>query len=54
MYFFFFSVRIDYMTNFHAVFHGLKAASQSVLLLFINILLLGLKRKAQKHESTST
>lgn len=33
------------MTNFHAVFHGLKAASQSVLLFFINILLLGLEKK---------
>lgn len=31
------------MTYFHAVFHGLKAASQLVLLFFINILLLGQK-----------
>lgn len=49
--YFFFSVHLDYMTYFHAVFHGLKAASQSVLLFFINILLLGQKKqkKAQKH-----
>lgn len=45
MYFFSSSEYIlDYMTYFHAVFHGLKAASQSVLLFFINIWLLGEKK----------
>lgn len=40
------------MPYFHAVFHGLKAASQSVLLLFINILLLGQGKKKRKLKST--
>lgn len=39
------------MTYFHTVFHGLKAASQSVLLFFMNIL--PLLKKAQKHENSS-
>lgn len=39
------------MTYFHTVFHGLKAASQSVLLFFMNIL--PLLKRAQKHENSS-
>lgn len=41
------------MSYFHTVFffHGLKAASQSVLLFFMNIL--PLLKKAQKHENPS-
>lgn len=37
--------------TFHTVFHGPKAASQPVLLLFMNIL--PLLKKAQKHENPS-
>lgn len=49
--YFFFSVHLDYMTYFHADFHGLKAASQSVLLFFINILLLGQKKQKKSSKA---
>lgn len=44
------SVFFDTYENDHTV-HGLKAASQSVLLFFMNIL--PLLKKAQKHENPS-
>lgn len=42
--FFPFEYTLDYMTYFH-FFHGLKAASQSALLFFINIVLPGGEKK---------